>query len=302
MGSTMDFTYGAMFIGVLFATFFQGVLTVQAYIYYESFPDDPRRLKFLVAVVWILDVIHLVLICQACYHYLITSWGNDAALLVATTAFDLHLIFVALPTLVCQAFFIHRIWTFSKRNWLLTSVLSGACLSSFGLQFAITARILGVPSVSDFSHQTAETVTAFALNSAVDVCIALVLVFYLQQQETHFDRTNFVVGRIIRYTVATGLATSMLAIASMVACLASPRTFVFIAIYFSLGRLYTNALLATLNSRRSLRLALQAHSSALAFTAAMNTRVITTRTEGDDCQMGIRSMNPKDLEVTPPSR
>ncbi|KAJ7142627.1 hypothetical protein C8R44DRAFT_865948 [Mycena epipterygia] len=274
----MDFTYGALLIGVLFATFFQGVLTVQAYIYYESFPDDPRQLKFL---------------ALSCGFW---TWGNDAALLVSTTAFDLHLIFVGMDALICQAFFIHRIWKFSKRNWLLTSVLRMASLVIFGLQIAITVRILGVPSVSYFTQQAGEIVPAWAIGSAVDVCIAVLLVFYLQRQETHFDR--------------------MLAIASMIAYLASPRTFVHCqpsrilemssarsdvppAMYFSLGRLYTNALLASLNSRRSLRLALQTQSSVLAFTVAMSTRAITTTTDGDDYQMGIRFPNPKDLQATP---
>ncbi|KAJ7448029.1 hypothetical protein FB451DRAFT_1188019 [Mycena latifolia] len=62
----MDTTYGTMFIGgkdfklfetrvlilipqVLFVTFYQGVLTLQAYIYHEAFPDDPVGLKALVA-------------------------------------------------------------------------------------------------------------------------------------------------------------------------------------------------------------------------------------------------------------
>ncbi|KAJ7142620.1 hypothetical protein C8R44DRAFT_760889 [Mycena epipterygia] len=280
MGSTMDFTYGAMFIG----GYFQGVLTVQAYIYYESFPDDPRRLK-------ILDVIHLVLICQPCYHYLITSWGNDAALLVSTTVFDLHLIFVGMDVFICQAFFIHRIWTFSKRNWLLTSVLGVASLVIFGLQIAITVRILGVPSVSYFTHQAGEIVPVWAIGSAAarDTFRSVCLLFPSRLVGSRYSRTNFVVGRIIQYTPSRILEMS------------SARSDVRQAMYLSLGRLYTNALLASLNSRRSLRLALQTQASALAFTAAMNTRVITTTTDGDDYQMGIRSPNPKDLQATPQS-
>ncbi|KIJ32371.1 hypothetical protein M422DRAFT_265869 [Sphaerobolus stellatus SS14] len=44
--------YGAIYIGIMFATFFQGVLTLQAYIYYESFPKDPIKIKLLVALAW----------------------------------------------------------------------------------------------------------------------------------------------------------------------------------------------------------------------------------------------------------
>ncbi|KAJ7112087.1 hypothetical protein C8R44DRAFT_741814 [Mycena epipterygia] len=297
MGSTMDLTYGAMFIGARYS--FQGVLTVQAYIYYESFPEDLRRLKSLVAVVWLLDAVHLVLICQACYHYLITSWGNNAALMLSTPELDLHLIFVGMATLLCQAFFLHRIWTFSRRNLPLTIVLSAACLATFGLQVALSAQIIIVPTVSYFSHHTGEVVAAFSVGGIVDVCIALVLVFYLQQGETHFDRTNFVVARVLQYTVATGLATSILAIACMAA--SSPIFWSAFsdtpqAMHFSLGRLYTNALLATLNSRRSLRQMPHTQPSAPSF-SVMTTRVITTTTD-DEYPLAYISPSPKDLPTT----
>jgi hypothetical protein len=57
----------------------------------------------------ILDVAHLVLICQPCYHYLISSWGDSAALLVSTQALDLHLVFVGMASALCQGFFLSRL-------------------------------------------------------------------------------------------------------------------------------------------------------------------------------------------------
>jgi hypothetical protein len=56
----------------------------------------------------ILDVAHLVLICQSCYHYLISNWGNNAALMVSTQELDLHLVFVGMASAICQAFFLSR--------------------------------------------------------------------------------------------------------------------------------------------------------------------------------------------------
>ncbi|KAJ7202984.1 hypothetical protein B0H12DRAFT_489181 [Mycena haematopus] len=245
-----------MLIGVLFATFFQGVLTLQAYIYYESFPKDTVGLKLLVASVWVLDVAHLVLICQSCYHYLISSWGNSAALLVSTQELDLHLVFVGMASAFCQGFFLSRIWTFSQKNWVLTGFLGAACLTAFALEAAMSAQISRVPSVKAFSSLTGEVVATLGLSATVDLAIAAILVWYLQQGKTSFDRTSFVVARVVQYTVATGLATSLLAVGCLIVYLATPNTFIFIALHFSLGRMYTNALLATLNSRRNLRKAL----------------------------------------------
>jgi len=249
----LDPTYGAMLIGLLFATFFQGVLTVQAYIYYESFPNDTRRMKLLVAGVWLLDVLHLVLISDAAYHYLVSEWGNFPALAYSTQELDLHLVIVGLATIVCQSFFLQRIWVFSGKNVWITGSLTAGCLTTLGLDVSMSIQISKVPLVSSFGNFTNEVIAVFSIGAGVDLAMALILAYYLRRGKSGFEKTNTLVSRVIQYTVATGLATSLLALACLIAYLARPNTFIFIAMHFSLGRMYTNALLATLNSRRSLR-------------------------------------------------
>nr|GAT51675.1 predicted protein [Mycena chlorophos] len=236
---------------------FQGVLTLQAFVYYENFPKDHIVLKLLVAAVWVLDLAHLILVSQSCYHYLIGSWGDSAALLVSTTELDLHLVFVGFACFICQCFFISRIWSFSHKNWILSVALGIPCLVVLVLETNISAEITRIASVAAFNQFTGEVLSVFALAAAVDVAIALILVWYLQQGKTSFGRSSFVVGRIVQYTVATGLATSILAVADLIVYLVTPHTFIFIAMHFSMGRMYTNALLATLNSRSKLREVLQ---------------------------------------------
>ncbi|KAF7332741.1 ANK-REP-REGION domain-containing protein [Mycena kentingensis (nom. inval.)] len=105
----MDTSFGALFIGVLFSALFLGLLTVQIYTYFSNFPADSLWLKLLVGFVWLLDAAHLGIVSQSSYHYLVTSWGSPAALFAATTPFDVHMAFVAIPTLLCQSFFLYRI-------------------------------------------------------------------------------------------------------------------------------------------------------------------------------------------------
>jgi hypothetical protein len=81
-----------------------------------------------------------------------------------------------------------RIWTFSGRNWVLTGVLAAVCLTAFGLQVLLASQIIIAPYFAYFSDRGAEVVAVFSLGAAVDVAIALVLVFYLQQGTSHFDR------------------------------------------------------------------------------------------------------------------
>jgi hypothetical protein len=127
---------------------FQGILTLQAFIYYKRFPGDPKYLKILVSapihelyllhvlistpfctqvtVIWsvpqnihiflatngtssrILDATHLVLIAQAVYYYLVSSYADPVALLAISQTIGLHFVFVGLATTCCQGLFLNR--------------------------------------------------------------------------------------------------------------------------------------------------------------------------------------------------
>jgi len=241
--SDLESTYGAFLIGVFVSIFFQGILSVQAYLYYETFPEDSRKLKALVASVWTLDFAHLVLICQAVYYYLIRSWGNDAALLDTTIPLDLHLVFLALSSVTCQTFFLHRVWRFSN-NKILTGILAAACLTTGLLDVIMAGQTIHNKTIG---RNTGEIIAVFAVGAAVDLSIAAILCWYLYREMTMFDRINSLLTRIIQFTLATGLATSLLALGCLVAYVVWPTSLIF------LGRMYTNALLATLNSRKHLR-------------------------------------------------
>ncbi|KAF8175004.1 hypothetical protein K438DRAFT_1979891 [Mycena galopus ATCC 62051] len=254
----LDSSDGALLIGVLVSTFFQGVLSVQAYIYYENFPEDPLSLKALVGFVWTLDFVHLVLICQAMYNYLVTNRESVAALGLTTIQLDLHLVFLSVATITCQAYFIHRVWRFSNRNRLLTGVLTAGCTSTLVLDLLLAAQtIAGRNSTKVAPSLKRESIAVFSTGGANDLAIALVLCWYMQRRKSEFDRTNFVLTRIIHFTVSTGLVTRKSS-RSGNPRRRSPNTFVWLAMYVSLGRMYTNALLATLNSRRKLRTLLSA--------------------------------------------
>ncbi|KAJ6568682.1 hypothetical protein B0H19DRAFT_1256410 [Mycena capillaripes] len=222
-------TYGALLIGVYFAIFFQGILTVQAYIYYDSFPDDSRGMKALVAIVWLLDFVHLVLICQTEYHYLVTNWGNKQALLETTIPLDLHLLLLTLASLTCQAFFLKRVWKFSK-NLILTVFLGAACLATGIIDIVIAAQTVHGKSIETIlSHVfQAEVISVFTVGAAV---YSRWDVWLRQGSASHIRREANIRPQYVL----------------------SLDSLIFLAMHFSLGRMYTNALLATLNSRKSMR-------------------------------------------------
>ncbi|TFK64715.1 hypothetical protein BDN72DRAFT_774259, partial [Pluteus cervinus] len=230
---------------------FQGVLSMQAYHYYENFPRDPlttrcRRLVWYILLVAILDfvvntsifrildLIHLVLISDATYHYLVTDWGDQVALSFSTLPLDMHLVLIGLASIFCQGFFLHRIWVLSNHNMLVIATLALGCLSTFVLDVLTSIQIGSNLSVTTFAKHTKEVIAMFVIGAGVDLAIALVVCAYLNRGKTGFQRTDSMISKVIHYVVGSGLVTSLLAVACLVA-----------AMHFSLGRMYTNALLAT---------------------------------------------------------
>ncbi|KAF7290870.1 ANK-REP-REGION domain-containing protein [Mycena kentingensis (nom. inval.)] len=288
VGIDMDRTYGAFFVGYSYSALrhivhtifisalesqmacsFQGVLTLQTYTYFITYPSDHILLKSLVAAVWLFDAVHLGLIAQPIYYYLVSNWGNAAALTASTTQFTLHMIFVALPSLACQFFFLYRIWMFSDRKHVLAGILAVPCIAAFAGHVAIVVRIMRDFSVEKYSQQTKEMIWAISSSASADLFIAAALVWYLQKSKSPgvelsglgpYRRTDLLLAKVVQYTVATGFATSIFGFAVLATYLLSPKTFTFIGMYFSFGRMYTNALLVNLNARRSLRESIFQHT------------------------------------------
>ncbi|KAF9064537.1 hypothetical protein BDP27DRAFT_1333391 [Rhodocollybia butyracea] len=257
----LNSTYGAMLIGVLFSTFLQGVLTLQTVTYYDSYPKDPISTKLVVATVWCFDTFHLILIAQSAYHYLISNWGFLPALLESTWELDLNVTFIGLSTFACQLFFLKRIWVFSGRNWIMVGVLAALCCVTLVVDIIVTVQILEHRSVAEFGVQKTGILVAFISGAVADVTIASLLTFYIRRNRSGFEKTDSLITLIVRYTVTTGVVTSLLGIFTLVAYFLSPDGLTFIAMHFCLGRLYTNALLATLNSRSKLRATLEGTSN-----------------------------------------
>ncbi|KAJ3728146.1 hypothetical protein DFJ43DRAFT_1156715 [Lentinula guzmanii] len=240
-------TYGAMLIGVLFATFLQGILTLQTVTYYDSYPRDPVSTKLIVGTVWCFDTIHLVLIAQSVYHYLVNNWGFSPALTVSTWELDLNLTFIGLSSFdnPTPFFKLSRIWVFSRRNILLVGFLIALCTTTLVLDILVTVQITQNRSVTEFGRRKGEIIAVFTSGALMLLC-------------PHYYATisgavgaaskDSLIDLIVKYTITTGLVTSLLGVFTLVAYFASPNGFIFIAMHFSLGRMYTNALLATLES------------------------------------------------------
>lgn len=97
------------------------------------------------------------------------------------------------------------------------------------------------------------SITVNILAAVADILIAASLCYFLHRSRTGFKKSDTMISRLILFTVSTGMLTSICAVASLISILIWGQTLIYVAFYFSLGRLYSNSVLATLNARNGIR-------------------------------------------------
>jgi len=135
----------------------------------------------------------------------------------------------------------------------LTIVVTALVLAGFGCSVAFTVRSMKLQTWDDLKELKGLSMAVNLIGVVADVLIAAALFYFLRRSRTGFKKSDTMISRLIMFTVSTGFLTSICAIASLVSILVWGQTLIYVAFYFSLGRLYSNSLLATLNARQSIR-------------------------------------------------
>ncbi|KAK7001013.1 hypothetical protein R3P38DRAFT_1809879 [Favolaschia claudopus] len=246
-------TLGAMVIGTLVSYTLFGMSTIQVYLYYSGFPDDSRRLKFLVALVWALELAHSICIGQMLYNWLISDYTHPDRLDFLPWGLYVSGVFNACIALCVQGFYSFRIYTL----WNSVYVPSLACilaLSRLVLNIALVFFGQNVP-VETFEKRSGWGLTVnWATGTANDLTIAISLVcwLYLNRSDVN-QRTGALFDKIIKWTIQTGALLSATTTVTLICFLTMRKNYVWVAVYVVQARLYSNSFFSSLNSRTTLR-------------------------------------------------
>jgi hypothetical protein len=247
-------TFGALLIGGLVAVALTGVVTLQTYVYFKLYPADLPRVKLLVLAIWTLDLFHTGFICAAIWGYLITNYGDAQIINHIPWTVALTILCTAILTLLVHCFFAHRIFTFSRRNWWNTAPILVLAVCRVSFACVTTSEMIRLGTFTRFKEQFRWVFTlGLAFSSTVDLVITVSLCYYLRSSRSSSLSMNDVIDRLILYTFENGSITCAATIISMICWLASPGNLIFMGIHFVIGKLYANSLLATLNTRQTLR-------------------------------------------------
>ncbi|KAJ3484319.1 hypothetical protein NLI96_g5724 [Meripilus lineatus] len=296
---SLDATLGAVFIGTIAASIsdrqlLQAVPNRQAHAQstcydlvvcvYNSLPTESTRVTRMPRI---LDLLHLIVIVIAMYHYAITSFGNLASLLGIHCTYqylsaskrdsDLttsslpkaHVIFENLSDIIVRGplnrILAHRIWKLSRGNVMVVSTIvrEGAALrcqthreslSTAGSYNTFNFWIQAT-SLLDVG-QYAVKVTIFgtlAMATVADLIMSATLCYFLRRHQSPFRKTQSFVDTIIISTINGGILTSVCALTCLVTYATMPDKFIYQAIYYVFSKLLLNSMLATLNARPSTR-------------------------------------------------
>ncbi|KAL4065208.1 hypothetical protein J3A83DRAFT_425109 [Scleroderma citrinum] len=193
--------------------------------------------------------------CHALYYYLISNYSNELAL--ANGVWSLYASVAVNLCIAClvQVFFTIKIFYLCRRRlkWLMTVPIMITILAHLGF---------GIDTMASLFTKTFSSLSQFMLNAAIlgafvvisDVLVTIALCVLLRNYSSHikFPRTKRLVDTLITYAIERCLLTSLVVIADVIVGLIDINSWWYVAIDFTAGRLYTNSLLASLNTRNHL--------------------------------------------------
>ncbi|KAF9466963.1 hypothetical protein BDZ94DRAFT_1305826 [Collybia nuda] len=250
---------GPILVGVCLNWLLWGILTVQVY-YYTMFFKDSIKLKSLVYGLYIADSAQTMIAMHSGFRILCTHWGNINAVISPGWTFCVVPIFSGIISFPVQAFFAHRIWGLrksyrSKTTTMIFNVVIVFILACAAMQ-AISSIITGgqlivINDIQRFSELNTVISIWLAGSCVCDITITLTMLVLLRKvgKKTQWHHTKSVINNLIQQTVETGLVTTVTALLELIFFLAEQNTSLHTTMAYMLAKLYTNTLMATLNSR-----------------------------------------------------
>ncbi|KAJ7181523.1 hypothetical protein C8R43DRAFT_969446 [Mycena crocata] len=249
-----DTTLGALLVGTLVSYTLFGVTTTQAYIYYGRYPKDPTRMKALVTAVWLGEFGHLICVGQAMYVMVITNYGHPERLDRIPNSLFASTFIGAVVSAGIQSFFAYRIYVLSKSWWIPCICWAMSLFRVVPSNVAVFAFGIREPIAEFIAKWNWLFIAVWTVSAANDVLIAGTLVFLLYHERSRaLKRTAAVVDKLIAWTIETGVLTSFVSIIMLILFVTMRDTFTWLACYVIIARLFSNSLLASLNSRSALR-------------------------------------------------
>ncbi|KAJ7787566.1 hypothetical protein B0H14DRAFT_3505315 [Mycena olivaceomarginata] len=231
---SLPLTIGALIGGSMTAIGLSAIVGFQTFLYFQIFPMDTAPYKCLVAWIWLTDIAHTITVCTTIWQYAV------------------HIMLTVIATLNANLFYTWRIHKMSKYNWWITGPICLLCLTRTSVGFYVASSMLLTKTKTwenIHTHLKAAEVAGRTASATTDVVISLARYYYLRDLKQGYMQTREMVDAVVIFTINDGLL-SCATVITMIACLLSmPNNLIWIAIFFTLAKLFSNSILTTLNLR-----------------------------------------------------
>ncbi|EIW81047.1 hypothetical protein CONPUDRAFT_153597 [Coniophora puteana RWD-64-598 SS2] len=127
-------TYGALYICVVVSAMLFGLTNLQAFFYLRIQNPNNRsliRYKLAVCWLWILDALHLALVIQLVYFYLVEHFGDGTILDQVVWSFRLQIIISTLVVYSVHCLYAYRVFLISRARRVNEKFAYLACIVVF---------------------------------------------------------------------------------------------------------------------------------------------------------------------------
>ncbi|KAF7337665.1 hypothetical protein MSAN_02240000 [Mycena sanguinolenta] len=202
-----------------------------------------------VAWIWLTDAGHTISLCLMGWQYAVLNFTNPEILLEIHSGFPAAIIFTLIATLNANAFYAWRIHKMSKSNWWLTGPIILLCIARTTVGLYIHVELAMHKTWLALVPIKPAIVSAMIISVATDLVISAARYRYLHDLKQGYMASQEMVDAVVIFTINDGILTCATLGAAAACFLAMPQNFVWIALYSSVAKLYSNSVLATLNLR-----------------------------------------------------
>ncbi|KAJ7636443.1 hypothetical protein FB45DRAFT_741681 [Roridomyces roridus] len=218
-----------------------GCLSVQIYVYYQSFPKDRTLHKSLVYGIYALQLALTGEMIHGAFVAFGQGFGDISSLAKFQDVGYLVPIIGGLTGCASQLFYAYRIRILSRR-WTVAIVVIVVRHPLF------VARNFNTTQFGIWPSSSLQQVW-FGGSAISDVLIAASMTYYLTRLDTGFRQTHEIVSKLMRLIIETGTMTALVALTALILFTALPDHLYYVVAAGVLPKLYSLSTLTVLNSR-----------------------------------------------------
>ncbi|KAI0273982.1 hypothetical protein BGY98DRAFT_104196 [Russula aff. rugulosa BPL654] len=160
------------------------------------------------------------------------------------------MLLTALLTFTVNGFFAYKVHKLSEGNMWLTVPTVTCMVLRLGLASITIVKLAELQSYSLYGLSYSPLLTAsLSLSALTDMIITAGLCYYLRALNPDLYRTRKMLSTIVSFADNNGALTCLVALSTLICWIIIPHKLVYLALHFTIGKCYSNSLLATLNMR-----------------------------------------------------